>query len=94
MPLFTFFFEYDGGTYIDQVSADDFQGAANTWAEGFGLHAESGYEKFFEKGFHENLIRSVHFNVPVAIDGISNTWCASSIYLSRRATIHFTQTEE
>ncbi len=94
MALFTFFFEYDGGTYRDQVNAHDFRRAAKTWADGFGLHEQAGYEKLFERGFHEKLIRSIDFDPPVAIEGLSNTWNASTIYLSRGATIHFTQTEE
>ncbi len=94
MALFTFFFEYDGGTYIEQVRETGYRRAATTWAKGFNLHEESGYKKVFEKGFHEKLIRSVAFDRPVAIEGISKTWCVSGIYLRRRATIHFTQTKE
>ncbi|HSK73224.1 MAG TPA: hypothetical protein VK892_16110 [Pyrinomonadaceae bacterium] len=94
MLLFTAYFEYDGGTYISQVTAPDHNIAIQTWAEEFKLHRKKDYKSFFEKDFRKKLLKSVNFDVPVEIEGVSKCWCISLIYLDKPALIHLIQTFE
>ncbi|HBR56669.1 MAG TPA: hypothetical protein DEA22_04245 [Blastocatellia bacterium] len=92
MPTFTFFFEYNGGTYISQILAPDYITAVKVWAEEFSVHTEPMNAAFFETHFHQKLVKSVVFDKPVAIQGISNTWNVSTIYLEKPASLNFTVT--
>ena len=92
MGLYTFFFEYDGGTYISQVSAEDAMGAARSWAEGFNLHLKDKYAGLFEKDIHDKLVRSVEEEMMVPIKGMVHTWCLSLLYLKRPNLVNFTST--
>jgi hypothetical protein len=92
--LFTFFFEYEGGTYISQIRSNNFETAAINWVEKFDLHNQKSYKKYFEKDFHDKLIRSVMAASPSPITGIVNTWYLSSQFLKKESTINFTMTAE
>ena len=88
MPLYTFIFEYGDGTYLDQLSASDHIEAVKFWAMKFYWHNKHGFKKYFERNFHEKLLKSIDFDLPVQIQGISNTWSASTIFLDKIATIY------
>jgi hypothetical protein len=92
--LYTFFFEYNEGTYITQVKCKCFTDAPLIWAEGFDLHISTGYSKYFEKNFHDKLIRSVSSEPPTDLSGMVKTWYVSSQYLKKKSTIHFTETQD
>ena len=90
MPLYTFFLEYRGGTYISQVRARSSALATKAWARKFtkmkvkGLGAQS----------KSDLIRKILIDAPTSLDGLINAWCSSAIVRGHLALIHFTQTEE
>ena len=89
MPLFTFFLDYRGGTYISQVRAKDYLVAPRVWAKKLELsQIPNAPERF-----RENLLKSFEFEKPVAIEAVRNTWCCALIY-TRRSMLHFTQTAE
>ena len=89
MPLFTFFLDYRGGTYISQVRARNHFVAPGVWAKKLDLrHIPNTSD-----GFRENLLKSLDFEKPVALEGVRNTWCCGLIY-TKRAILHFTETVE
>ncbi|MBV9217472.1 MAG: hypothetical protein JO053_14995 [Acidobacteria bacterium] len=92
LPLYTFFLEYRGGTYIAQVRARSFRSAPAVWAKSFEFPDAESESKYFEPKFKEKLIESVDLDMPTPIDGIRNTWYFSAFRLDNCATIHFTQT--
>ena len=89
MPLFTFFLECAGGTYISQVRAQSYKSAPKVWAEKLNITIIAQPEK----DFMGKLLKSINEETPTPIDGISKTWCCSLMYLSN-ALVHFTQTAE
>lgn len=89
MPLFTFYFDYKGGTYISQVRARSYRSAPKIWAR--KLDASSIPK--LEEDFNNKLIKSVSEVPPVALNGIINTWCCGLLFI-RRGIVHFTQTTE
>lgn len=89
MPLFTFYLEYKGGTYISQVRAQSYKSAPKIWAEKLDTTAISQPEKDIKI----KLLKSVEEEIPIPIEGISKTWCCSLLHLNN-ALAHFTQTCE
>ena len=89
MPLFTFYLDYRGGTYISQLRARDYMTAPAAWAKKLDL---SQIPNASER-FRENLLKSLEFEKPVPLNGVNSTWCCALIYASR-AILHFTQTAE
>jgi hypothetical protein len=89
MPLYTFFLEYSGGTYVSQVRARSSLLAMKAWAgklielnvPGLGLRSKS------------DLADKILRDAPTALDGLKNTWCSSALVRGHLALIHFTQTE-
>jgi hypothetical protein len=89
MPLYTFFLECRGGTYVSQVRARSSPLAIKAWAgklielsvPGLGLRSKSDLA---EKILHDD---------PSALDGLKNTWCSSALVRGHLALIYFTQTE-
>jgi hypothetical protein len=89
MPLYTFFLEYKGGTYISQVHARSSPLATRAWARKFlemkvpGLGARS----------KSDLVEKILGDAPTALDGLKNIWCSSALVRGHLALIHFTKTE-
>ena len=89
MPLYTFFLEYRGGTYISQVRARSSPLATKAWVRklielnvpGLGIRSKS------------DLADKILRNAPTALDGLKNTWCSSAVVRGHLVLIHFTQTE-
>lgn len=92
MPLYTFFLEYGGGTYVSQVEASDEMEAPQKWASNFDLHITPDYEKLFERDFRKKLIESLDLNLVAELQDLINTWAWSAYRLEKPATIHFTKT--
>jgi hypothetical protein len=88
MPLYTFFLEYRGGTYVSQVRARSSPLAMKAWAGKFmemkvpGLGARS----------KSDLVEKILRDAPTTLDGLKNIWCSSALVRSHLALIHFTQT--
>lgn len=92
MSLYTFFLEYEGGTYISQVRARTERLATKAWATGLKLAGRKKYREYFEDDFQRKLLESLDLNLISSIDGIKNTWSFSAYRLDKPATIHFTKT--
>ena len=92
MALYTFFLEYEGGTYISQVKAIGEKRATKIWASEFKLSETKQYGRFFEDNFQKKLVESLDLNLISQIDGVKNTWAFSAYMLDKPATIHFTKT--
>jgi hypothetical protein len=91
MPLYTFFFEYDRGTYISQIVASSYRTAPNSWAKKFDLYKNPEYKKYFERGFEKRLQESIELNLCSPIDSVVNTWAFETMF-SRPSLLHYTQT--
>jgi hypothetical protein len=89
VPLFTFYLEYKGGTYISQVRAQSYKSAPKAWAEKLDTTVISQPEKDFK----EKLLKSIIGEPPTPIEGVSKTWCCPLVHLNN-ALAHFTQTSE
>jgi len=79
MPLFTVFFEYRGGTYIEQVKASDVSSALRSWAE----HLEPKSVKFLGRSRKRQLVTEIeakltHAQPPTQLAGLQNAWCAGA----------------
>ena len=88
-PLFTFYLDYRGGTYISQLRARDYLEAPAAWAKKLDLRQIPNASE----RFRDNLLKSLEFEKPVPLNGVDSTWCCALIYASR-AILHFTQTAE
>jgi hypothetical protein len=92
MSLYTFFFEFRGGTYISQVHADNPLDAQKTWSK------KIDYKSIWGMGLKskEKLIKrmSLSDEKPIPITGIKNTWCSGVLLNGHFGQIHFVKTVE
>lgn len=90
MALYTFFLDYQGGTYLSQARAETFHDAAKVWAE------EGDFEHIAKVGsrFQDELLTSIESEKPVQIEGLAKTWCLTFTIADELALVHFTQTAE
>lgn len=90
MPLFTFYLDYRGGTYISQAYASTPELAPKIWAE------QLQYKEVYGIGpkGKECLLKRIESEIPVPITGIKNTWCFGTLVNGAVAEIHFTETVE
>ena len=88
MPLFTFFLDYDGGTYAAQVEAASWREAPEKWAQQISpqVLAELG------AGGHDDLCKQVVSSVPVALDQLESAWCMSASVNEKLALINYVRT--
>jgi hypothetical protein len=92
MALYTFVLDYDGGTYISQVKADDVQGAVENWVmHGLDLDALE-----IENTKREDLLEEVREpdNNAEPITGTKNVWCTSIDIGDDIGLVHFVKTVE
>lgn len=94
MALYTFILEYEGGTYISQVYAQEQMEAPRIWATAFALDSNPEYAKFFEPDFRKKLVESLELNLVTELQGLINTYSWSAYRLDKPATIHFIKTAE
>ena len=81
--------EYAGGTYISQVKASSPKSACVKWAQQLDDSQVNGLGL---KG-KESLIEQMKEESPIALDGISNTWCNSVLIRGKLALINLVRTE-
>ena len=94
MALYTFIVDYNGGTYISQITAPNPKSAVRSWADNFpieavpGLGAKSKQEliRILQRDEEEDGINYV------LIDGLTNTWCASHLVRGKLMSILFVET--
>ena len=72
MDLYTLICEYDGGTYIAQMSASSPKNAVLSW-----LGARGSW-KCIPKVVRHQIKAGLDHDLPVAIEGVRNVWCLSA----------------
>jgi hypothetical protein len=92
MALYTFILEYEGGTYISQVHAQEQMEAPRIWATAFDLDSNPEYTKFFESDFRKKLVESLELDLVVELQGLINAYAWTAYRLEKPATIHFIET--
>lgn len=90
MGLYTFFLDFQGGTYLSQVRAKSFNDAPKVWAEEGNFADISKLLPDF-KGI---LLASVDQENAIEIEGLINTWCLTFSIADELALVHFTETTE
>src|SRR5215216_3330341 len=90
MPLYTLIMEYAGGTYIEQVKASSPKSTCVKWAQKLDAAQVSGLGL---KG-QESLIEQMKEDSPVALAGVSKTWCNTALVHGKLALINLVQTEQ
>ena len=91
MPLYTFYFDYEGGTYVSQIRARTYKAAIKAWAEKLNLN---GIVINATPKTKQNLIEEVQSDTPVLLEGQINSWCRSLHFDNNFGIVHFTQTAE
>ena len=89
MPLYTFFLEYRGGTYVSQVRARSSPLAIKAWV---GKFMDLNVPRMGTRS-KSDLAETILRDAPTALNGLKNTWCSSALVRGHLALIHFTQTE-
>ena len=69
MKRYTFIFEYEGGTYIKQVSALDIKSAIEMWSNLLGPEIPN-----FNKKKKIQLLKESQLSEPTPIAGMENVW--------------------
>lgn len=88
MPLYTFILEFDGGTYISQVQAQDAKSAPEVW----GASLKSGDVRGLRDASIRRLRADLASDEPVPLTGLEMVWCMSTLVRGRLALVNFVQT--
>ncbi len=70
MLKFTFIFEYNGGTYINQISALTLIDAIRNWADEIGPEIPN-----FKSREKQQLNNEIKIENPSLLSGLENVWC-------------------
>ncbi|MDC7685223.1 hypothetical protein PQU92_18220 [Asticcacaulis sp. BYS171W] len=94
MPaLFTFVVEYDGGTYISQLQAEDVGAALLLWCDKFADSEDIPKKtRKLSKTVREDIIE--HEGEAVLLNGLQNAWCISALRKNKLALINIVKTAE
>ena len=93
MSLFTVIVDYDGGTYIGQVEADDANQAALAWATQLEVRDIPGMGNKSKEALKTDLkVKQTDGYGPTFLDGLVNVWCESSLVRGKLILIHIVQT--
>ncbi len=90
MPLYTFFLDYRGGTYLSQIRASSPSKAIKVWMKRLDPASIQGMGDKSK----ERLIQELHNEVPTAIDDLERTWCCTALVQGHLILIHFVETAE
>lgn len=90
MSLYTFFLDYQGGTYISQVHAQTHSEAPKIWIKELDWTSIPKVER----KFRNKLLSEIELEKPIEIEGLNKTWCLSPTIADNLALVHFTQTVE
>jgi hypothetical protein len=78
--LYTFFFEYDGGTYIRQTTGGSLVNALKNWAETLTVEEIEGAHEGFKQQLLEGVEDEIKNQDVVAITGLKSVWCCSFLF--------------
>lgn len=69
--LYTFIFNFEGGTYVSQLEAQHPKKAIRQWA----TQLEIQHIPNFTQAMKENLKKSVDHDDATSVEGVTNVWC-------------------
>lgn len=93
MSLYTFIANYDGGTYISQVTAPDPKSAVFAWAQALEVAAIPG---FGDKS-KQDLLCELHQDeedeiLYTPLDGLAKVWCVTPVVRGKLMLVNFVET--
>ena len=88
--LYTFFFEFQGGTYIDQVHASDQDEAKKKWAKQLRHEEIQGLGQRTK----QLLIEDVERENATQVDRIKNAWCFTILCAGRFGLVTIVKTAD
>lgn len=92
MPLFTFIVDFEGGTYVSQVTGSTLFEAASMWARGQGgstIHEVAAFSRAAEPELIDAIERG-----PTPLAGLRHVWCYEGLLDDRLFLINCVQTEQ
>lgn len=87
---YTFFTDWDGGTYIHQVNADNFSSAVSSWVELLVAHNDLNISPESMSQFIE-ILKESEF---VDVTGFTSIWCTSIVFEEKLALTHVVLTAQ
>lgn len=78
--LYTFFFEYKGGTYIYQSKEQTLEKALKVWAEDLPFEKIEDTNISFKKNLFDGIEDVIENNGITPIKGVINVWCCSFLF--------------
>ena len=88
MPLFTFFLEFAGGTYVSQVRAASWKSAPAAWSRRLRYRDVRGMGPRAATVLRRALVRET----TVPLEGLESAWCTTAILRGKLALIHYVET--
>jgi hypothetical protein len=86
--LYTFIFDYLGGTYISQVEAPDEVQALLSWGQNLDTEPIARMGKRTKK----RMLEEISDDAPTALDEVKNVWYVSFILKHKLASVHIIRT--
>ena len=81
MSTYTVIWEYRGGTYIKQVTAQTAEMALVAWSQALTSGEISGIGTKRLASLTKEIAEGIgDFYAPVALTGLTNAWCAGMLY--------------
>lgn len=90
MNLYTFFFEFEGGTYVSQVRGEAPRLAMRVWAE----NLETSQIKGLGPRVKEEILQAIEAEEPVLLGGLESVWCFTLNPLGRFCIVNFVATNQ
>jgi len=86
--LYTFIMEFNGGTFISQVTAPDHTSAIESWATSLNPDEIKG----FLASMKSEILRDMCEESPTLLNGLTNVWCIFFITKLGSCLIHYVET--
>ena len=78
--LYTFFFEFKGGTYIRQANGNSIARALSDWADALMVQKIIGAEDGFKRELLDGVEDVIVIQGITPIAGVKNFWCCSFLF--------------
>ena len=92
MNFYTISMEYQGGTYISQVWADDETSALIEWAVKLDIRTSKGIGRQIKQRIISELEQGYAHNKPVPLNGVVNVWFAALLVRNKMLFIDIIKT--
>lgn len=85
MKKYTFAVEFDGGTYLSQVEADNEVDAVSAWCDKFQADAPLAVRsKLLVRAVRRSLLEEK----PARVTGLTGAWCFSALFAKKLVLGH------